>query len=687
MASIFESSEMIGAFLDEVEEQLQLLEDSIFDLEKNGENPETIQKIFRVAHTLKGSSSSMRFEKMKMLTHEMENVLDEIRNDRMKVSKEIVDILFEAADYLRMLKDDFISDQNNIKTDITPIIDVLKDLLLKNDNKNISTGIKSESAGKNKISCQFELTEEQEQKIIKAAENGLYSLVLTVRLLEESPMKSIRALLILNYLSEISTVIDTCPKVMELSEETDVREFSYLILSDIDPKTLEDKTAVEIMDIERVKIIPYDPNLAKDEENVTETSVNINNEKSSRKIAQTVRVDVDRLDNMMNLVGELVIEQTRIAQVGNILNNRYPSDDSVDDLIGVSSHLARVISELQEGVMKARMLPVQQLFNRFPRMVRDLSQELNKDVDLILEGAETEMDRTIIEDINDPLIHIIRNAIDHGIETPEERIKKGKNPKGTLRINAFHEENHIIITIEDDGAGIDINKIKATALKKEIINQQEADALSEQEIINLIFRPGFSTAKTVSDVSGRGVGMEIVKNHIDKLSGIIDIETEPEKGTKFILKLPLTLAILTGLLVKINDETYAIPMSNVIEIVRKPQDEIEAIKGQAVVVIRDRVLPLVWLHDYFRIPRQKKKKNAFIVVVGIAEKRIGLVVDELIGNQEIVVKTFGSYIGKVEGLSGATILGDGSIACIIDVVGLGKIVSYQKANEYIEVNI
>lgn len=688
MTSIFDSSEMIGAFLDEVEEQLQLLEESIIDLERNGDNPETIQKIFRVAHTLKGSSSAMRFEKMKLLTHEMENVLDEIRNDRMKISKEIIDTLFEAADYLRQLKDDFVLDQNNINTDITPITDVLRQLLSNNKkfDKNIYTEITARTESDSKDKFQFDLSKEQQSMIIQAVENGLFNLVVTVRLLEESPMKSVRAILILNYLNEISTVIDTYPKVMELSEEVDIREISYLIISEIDPKQLEDKAIIEIMDIEGLSISPYKLNVDKVEESSVETSINIINEKSARKMAQTVRVDVDRLDNMMNLVGELVIEQTRIAQVGSILNNRYPSDDSVDDLVGVSGHLARIISELQEGVMKARMLPIQQLFNRFPRMVRDLSQELNKDIELILEGAETEMDRTIIEDINDPLIHIIRNAIDHGIETPEERIKKGKNPKGTLRINAFHEENHIMLTIEDDGAGMDISKIKATALKREIISQQEADNLSEQEIINLIFRPGFSTAKTVSDVSGRGVGMEIVKNHIDKLNGIIDIETELDKGTRFILKLPLTLAILTGLLVRINDETYAIPMNNVIEIVRKPQEEIEAIKGQAVVVIRDKVLPLVWLHDYFHIPRQKRGKNVFIVVLGIAEKRIGLIVDELIGNQEIVVKTLGSYIGKVEGLSGATILGDGSLACIIDVVGIAKMVSSHKANEYIEVN-
>ncbi len=691
MTSIFDSSEMIGAFLDEAEEQLQLLEDSIMELERNGDTPETIQKIFRVAHTLKGSSSAMRFEKMKQLTHEMENVLDKIRNNKLKVSRQVVDTLFQGADYLRQLKDDFVLDQKNINTDITCIVNALGQLHTGHtEEEEVNTADWSGDQIKNDMNTvyHFNLDEEQKQLIGKASESGMFPLILTVKILEESAMKATRALLILNYLNEISTVIDTLPNVLELPDDTEVQEISYLILSEMDPKALEAKALVEIMDIESLKISPYQLNHYKGQDVIAKSSTQSNNDKTAPapKVNQTVRVDVDRLDSMMNLVGELVIEQTRIAQIGNTLKNQYASDGSVGDLVGVSGHLSRVISELQEGVMKARMLPLQQLFNRFPRMVRDLSQALNKDIDLILEGGETEMDRKIIEDINDPLIHIIRNSIDHGIEAPEERIKNGKSPKGTIRINAFHQENHIILTIEDDGAGMDANKIKASAVKKEIISQQEADSLPDHDAINLIFHPGFSTAQTISDVSGRGVGMEIVRNHIDKLNGIIDIETEPGKGTRFILKLPLTLAILTGLLVKINEETYAIPMNNVLEIVRKPESEIEAIKGQAVAVIRDKVHPLVWLHDYFHIPRQRRGKNVFIVVLGVAEKRIGLVVDELIGNQEIVVKTLGAFIGKVEIFSGATILGDGSVACILDVVGIAKMVSVHKALENIEGN-
>jgi len=497
-------------------------------------------------------------------------------------------------------------------------------------------------------------------------------------------MKATRALLIFNYLNEFTTVIDTCPKVLELPNDTKTREFSYLIICDMDSKALEDKVAVEIMDIESVKINPLHSLLEKNRENISKKNLEEGKNKASSKVAQTVRVDVEKLDNIMNLVGELVIEQTRIAQICNVLNSQYSGNGSVADLQGVSSHLSRIISELQEGVMKARMLPIQQLFNQVPRLVRDLSKSLNKEVELIIDGGETEMDRTIIEEIHDPLIHIIRNAVDHGIELPDDRIKKGKAAKGKLCINAYHEENNIIITIEDDGVGIDPVKIKDSAIKKNIISVQEAEALSDYELINLIFHPGFSTSNIVTDVSGRGVGMEIVRNQIDKLNGIIDIETKQDQGTKFILKLPLTLAILPGLLIKINDETYAIPMNNVVEIVRKPENDVQRASGKTVAVIREKVLPLVWLHDYFHISRQRKGNNVFIVVLGIAEKRIGLIVDELIGNQEIVVKTLGSYIGKVEGLSGATLLGDGSIACILDVAGIVKMVSSRGLTENIE---
>lgn len=681
MAGIFESSEMIGAFLDETEEQLQLLEQSILELEQKGETPEIVQKLFRIAHTLKGSSSAMGFEKMKLLTHEMENVLDRVRNHLLKISKPVINVLFQCLDHLRMLKEDFVSDRKDIKTDIAPIINSLREVLPEKYNEVDTGKTKDES---NQF-VEFTLGSDQQAQLEQAVKSGLNVLICHVKISEGSLMKSARACLILNYFNELGTVIYTDPDVLETPDDAEIDRVSYLVITQMDASTFEAKSRDELMDIDEVKVVPFygetlqnykQPEKAQQKEtDIDTTSKTANYEK---RVTQTVRVDVERLEKMMNLVGELVIEQARILQVGNILHNRYSSDDVIDDLLGISNRVSRVIGELQEGVMKSRMLPIQQLFNRFPRMVRDLSESLNKQVELILEGGDTEMDRTIIEEITDPLIHLIRNAIDHGIETPDIRKKTGKPLKGILRITAFHQENHVILTIEDDGRGIDLRKVKQAAIKKQIITSQDAENLTEQEVINLIFHTGFSTSQTVNDISGRGVGMDIVRNHVDRLNGIIDVETKQGEGTKFTIKLPLTLAILTGLLVKINDETYALPMSNVIEIVRKPEREIEFVKGQAVSVIREKVLPLIWLHDYFNIPRRKRGRNVFIVVLGVAEKRLGLVVDELVGNQEVVVKPLGTYIGKIEGFSGATILGDGSVACILDVVGISKMVSSRK---------
>ncbi|RKL62240.1 chemotaxis protein CheA [Thermoanaerobacteraceae bacterium SP2] len=681
MAGIFESSEMIGAFLDETEEQLQLLEQSILELEQKGETPEIVQKLFRIAHTLKGSSSAMGFEKMKLLTHEMENVLDRVRNHLLKISKPVINVLFQCLDHLRMLKEDFVSDRKDIKTDIAPIINSLREVLPEKYNEVDTGKTKDES---NQF-VEFTLGSDQQAQLEQAVKSGLNVLICHVKISEGSLMKSARACLILNYFNELGTVIYTDPDVLETPDDAEIDRVSYLVITQMDASTFEAKSRDELMDIDEVKVVPFygetlqnykQPEKAQQKEtDIDTTSKTANYEK---RVTQTVRVDVERLEKMMNLVGELVIEQARILQVGNILHNRYSSDDVIDDLLGISNRVSRVIGELQEGVMKSRMLPIQQLFNRFPRMVRDLSESLNKQVELILEGGDTEMDSTIIEEITDPLIHLIRNAIDHGIETPDIRKKTGKPLKGILRITAFHQENHVILTIEDDGRGIDLRKVKQAAIKKQIITSQDAENLTEQEVINLIFHTGFSTSQTVNDISGRGVGMDIVRNHVDRLNGIIDVETKQGEGTKFTIKLPLTLAILTGLLVKINDETYALPMSNVIEIVRKPEREIEFVKGQAVSVIREKVLPLIWLHDYFNIPRRKRGRNVFIVVLGVAEKRLGLVVDELVGNQEVVVKPLGTYIGKIEGFSGATILGDGSVACILDVVGISKMVSSRK---------
>jgi len=676
-----------------VEEQLQLLENNVVELEKNGGTAEVVQELFRAAHTLKGSSATMGFEKMKTLTHEMENVLDKIRNGLLEISRPVIDVLFECLDCLNMLKEDFVSDSNNVKTEITPVITKLKEISSENETNNQnSDSDKAENleTGRREQPI-FVLDEKQQEQINQALGIGQNVLVCEVEILEDSQMKSVRACLIMNFLNEWGTVINMVPNVMEIPIDSDVGKVAFLVVTQMSADELRQKVQNDLMDIKEVRVFPYfiqnSISQTKDGETGVRDKDNSSGVKTAteeKRVVHTVRIDVDRLERMMDLVGELVIEQIRIAQVANNLYNQYPSDETIDDLIGISNRVSILINELQEGIMKTRMIPVQQLFSRFPRMVRDLSVSLNKEVNLVLEGGETEIDRTIMEEMSDPLIHLIRNAIDHGIENPEIRKKLGKPEQGTLRVTALPEDSNVIITVEDDGAGIDPQEIKQSAIKKRIVTEQEANNMTEQQLINLIFQTGFSTSQKVSDVSGRGVGMDIVKTHIEKLNGIIDVETCAGSGTKFIIKLPiklpLTLAILKGLLVKISNETYALPMNNVVEIVRKPKNEIESINGQAVAVIRDRAIPLIWLHDYFGIPRGNERKNTLIVLLGIAEKRFGLVVDELIGNQEIVVTNLGSYIGKVEGISGATILGDRSVACILDVVGIAKIVNSRKVS-------
>jgi two-component system chemotaxis sensor kinase CheA len=656
-------SEMMGVFLSEAEELLQLLEIEILHLEQQGESPQIIQNIFRIAHTLKGSSAAMGFEDMKLLTHEMENIFDKIRNQLLPVTQQVVDVLFQCLDHLNGMKKE-IEQEGATRTDIDAIVHRLRQL---------ETSAQEQPEWANKPL-------EDQQRLKKW--------ICKIRLSEHCEMKLPRAHIVFNHLKKWGAVLATEPELNRATEETNLREFSYIVETNADSDALRQALS-QLMDIEEAEVLPFAndrldhvlvPLTDANREAEPEKPIPSQDRKEEKKTGQTIRVDVEQLESLMNLVGELVIDQTRIAQIGNVLRDRYASDEMIDDLERISNHFSRIIGELQESVMKTRMLPVERLFNRFPRMVRDLARTLNKDVNLLLEGKETELDRTVIEEISDPLIHLIRNAIDHGLEEAEVRRKRGKPLKGTIRIRASHQENHVVMTVEDDGAGIDAEKVKESAIRKQLIAAKDAEMMSEQEWIQLIFLPGFSTAQTVSDISGRGVGMDIVRNHIEKLNGLIDVETRLGEGTKFTIKLPLTLAILRGLLIKFQETTYALPMNSVIEIVRISKQDIHTVKGQAVVKIREKMIPLIGLHELFRMPSVRRTtQNVFIVVLGLAEKRLGLVVDELIGSQEIVVKSIGSYIGQIEGVSGATILGDGSVALILDVTGIFKLANSLKS--------
>lgn len=650
-------------FLSEAEEQLHLMEQEILNLEQNGPSDGTIQSLFRAAHTLKGSSAAMGFEAMKQLTHEMESVLEQARNHQVSVTDAMTNLLFACLDGLRRLKEDF---ENGAEggTDISGLVHELK---------RFGDPSRNRRSGSHGVASPLpQLANEAMRKARSASEQGLALYDIHIVLAPDCPMKSARGLIIQHQLDAWGDVLHTHPSLEEAREDDAdlLAGIQYLIASSAEATRISESLR-QMMDVSDVTIHSYLPPAA---DNKPETAVvGGEGKRADRAKSQTVRVDVERLEMLMNLVGELVIDQTRISQVGRTLHQRYAADESVADLEQISDHVTRVIGELQESVMKVRMLPLERLFHRFPRMVRDLSRSLDKDVELVIEGAETELDRTVIEEIGDPLVHLLRNAVDHGLEPPEDRRRLGKPARGLLRIAAAHSDNQVTITVQDDGRGIDPAKMKDSALRKGFITEEEHVRVTDQEAIYYIFEPGFSTASTVSDVSGRGVGMDIVRNHIEKLNGVIDIDTKLGEGTRFIIKLPLTLAIITGLLARLGGSTFILPMSSVVEIVRMPLEAVQTIKGESVVVIRGKVLPVVDLHSHLQVSRHPKDRGYVpVVIVGSAERSIAFVVDELLGNQEIVVKTLGSYVGKVEGIAGATILGDGRVALILEAGAIGR---------------
>lgn len=699
--SDFDFSSYLNVFLDELDEQLQILDEKVLELEQDSDNIDTIQSIFRAAHTLKGSSAAMGFDKMKELTHKIENVFDQIRNQQLHVNTTIINVIFESIDFIKVLKDGIINGTIE-EIQINQIVEKLENC--KNSSK---VGEESDSKGnekietlpaekteisENQIPTEVQLIDEQVDQIRNALNSGDKVFAVHVGLIPEAMLKSVRAFLIQNNLKDACEIIGVFPDntVIEDDEKFD-GNLLYIVSTDAD---FEDIYSIvnSIADIKTIELQPITEKNLKHwahkentanlptKQTVDQQEAVEKTENQKVKVQQTIRVDVGRLEHLLNLVGELVIDQTRLADVRSRLEDRYTNDPDIELFSEVGNHIGQVISELQEGMMKTRMLPIEQLFNRFPRMVRDLCQKANKEIDFVIEGKETELDRNLIEEIGDPIIHLLRNSVDHGIEDPKERETLRKPRKGKVTLKAAHEENHIVITISDDGRGIDPQKIKASALKKGFVTQEEICRMTDKELIFLIFRSGVSTAKQITDISGRGVGMDIVRNHIEKLNGMVDIESKVGEGTTFTIKLPLTLAIIRSLLVKLGNREFAIPLANVQEIVRLNMDEVKTIKNQEVGIIRDRVLPLVRMHN--RLGTNEKnlqgKKRLFVVVVGLAEKRVGIVVDRTLGNQEIVIKPLGKFIGQPKYIAGATIMGDGNVALILDV---GSIVREEGTKE------
>jgi two-component system, chemotaxis family, sensor kinase CheA len=656
--SEYDLSAYLGVFLDEVDEQLQLLDESILTLEKDPTNSDTIQSIFRAAHTLKGSSAAMGFEKMKDFTHHLENVFEQIRQSKLQVTADLISVIFESIDMLKLLKDAIV--QNTLQeVDVTLAIHRLQQFL-QNDPVSVPT---------------ISYDEFQLGLLGKAQKDNYYTYELHIQIDADCMMKNVRAFMVFNNLMDLADIIASNPTTEEIEADEDIPNALYIaiITKQSEHQILDQLSSlseIHVMSIQQISI-PTQQALNLQQPIVAEKLVGEDKTATLNKVSTTVRVDVDKLEHLMNLVGELVIDQTRLVDVrGRFSDKAEKVEEEFEVLDEVTNHLSRIISELQEGMMKTRMLPIEQLFNRFPRMVRDTAMKAQKEIQFEMFGKETELDRTLIEEISDPIIHLLRNAIDHGIEPVVERIALGKPEKGSVKLKAAHEENNIVITIEDDGRGIDTARIKAKAVEKGLITEQQAADMLDKDAMYLIFNSGLSTAKALTDISGRGVGMDIVKSHIEKLNGIIDIHSTIGKGTEFTIKLPLTLAIIRSLLVKFGNQTFAIPLTNVLEIIRIDKSDIQLIKNQEVGLVRGRVLPLVRMREHLQIEPQKNeltKKREFVVIVGNADKRIGIIADRTVGNQEIVIKSLGNYIGTPPFITGATIMGDGNVALILDV--------------------
>lgn len=659
-------NQYIDVFVEEAKEHLQNMNDSLLELEKDITNHSLVNEIFRVAHTLKGMSGTMGFTNMANITHEMENVLEGVRSNKISLNENVIDIIFECFDVLdhsvNLIATTGKEDDNNHSALVYKLKNVLEDE--EKPNNNELQDPKSLEIDKYVLN------------IIKEAKNkGLVTYRIHIKLSPQCMLKSARAFIIFNTLETLGDIISSNPSVEDIEDEKFDLDFTIVFVSKVDENELSTElnniseiASVKIQSIEEKNLESFEIQVSKGEkeEIITENPLPDNEKRGKvnlinkdRKIGKTVRVDIDRLDNLMNLVSELIIIKTRMDDLSETSNR--------ENMVEAIEYLERITTSLHDAVMKVRMVPIERVFNRFPRMVRDLSKELNKEIKLEMSGEETEVDRTVIDEIGDPLIHIIRNSIDHGIETPEERVSKGKSKEGTVILKSYPDGNNVVIEVIDDGEGIDTNVIKEKAVRKGIVTQQETEIFSEEEVINLLFMPGFSTSAEVSDVSGRGVGLDVVKSKIEAINGSIEIDSEVNVGTNFIIRIPLTLAIIQALLINLGDEIYAVPLSSITEITNIEENNIRNIQGQEIILYRGKTIPIVRLNELMGIETKVDMEEQIVIVVRKGEKQAGLLVDNLIGQQEIVIKPLGRYLSNIKYLSGATILGNGSISLILDV--------------------
>ena len=692
-------SQYLEIFIDESEEHLQTLSDCIMVLEKEPDNKDTINEVFRAAHSLKGMAGTMGFKRMQHLTHDMENVFQEVRSDHIKVTSGMIDLLFKCLDALEGYVDNIKSTSDEGTEDNEVIIKELNDFIAKTEGAE-ETGntepseakeaapesTQEEKAGQEKI----ELTNDEKKAIREAESNGQHIYVMTVHIQKDCLLKAARAFLVFKAVEDFGQILVYRPSSQDIEDEKFEFEFSFFLASE----ESEDKivaaakavSEIEKVDAEEIHLDEYVKEAeAQEEQQAKEATAeqkeapaeapkaaekkapaaNAKKQTNAKPVTgRTVRVDIEKLDALMNQVSELIIAKNSLVSISSNESGEYQNQSFHEQI----EYLERITTNLHESVMKVRMVPIESVVNKFPRMIRDLSRKLGKKMELYMTGEDTELDRTVVDQIGDPLQHLLRNSADHGLEDNATRVERGKPEVGSIFLKAFQEGNNVIIEVGDDGNGIDVAAVRDKAVERGVITAEQAENMSQKEIINILFLPSFSMAKKITDISGRGVGLDVVKSNIEALGGDVEVRTQLGEGTTFIVRLPLTLAIIQALMVEIRDEKYAIALGSISNIESIPVNEIKYVQAQEVIHLRGAVIPLIRLDQVLDMEeKQEEPENLTVVIVKKGDSLAGLVVDNLIGQQEIVIKSLGKYINNNKIISGATILGDGEVALILDV--------------------